>query len=227
MVSFEPKTHFAAAREAMVRNHLMARDITDPAVLEAMRTVPREAFVPPAYSAQAYDDNPLPIGMGQTISQPYIVALMTQALQVNKNCRVLEIGTGSGYQTAILAKLAQRVYTIERFGELAEGAQAVLARLGIDNVEFMIGDGSAGWPEHSPYDRIILTAAAPNIPAPLVEQLADGGILVAPIGDAVAQTLVAAKKRGNQLTTDYLCGCRFVKLIGKYGFADNAENAQP
>lgn len=227
MVSFEPTTHYAAAREAMIRNQLMSRDITDAAVLDAMRQIPREAFVPPAYASQAYDDNPLPIGMGQTISQPYIVALMTQALKLNKQCRVLEVGTGSGYQTAILAKLAKRVYTIERFGQLAEGAQAVLARLGIDNVEFMIGDGSAGWPQRSPFDRILIAAAAPNIPAPLVEQLADSGILVAPIGDTAAQTLIAAKKDAGQIKTEYLCGCRFVKLVGKYGFADSADCPEP
>ena len=161
--------------------------------------------------------------MGQTISQPYIVALMTQHLRVDRHCEVLEIGTGSGYQTSILAKLAKKVYTIERCNQLSEIAQAVLAQLNIDNVEYYIGDGSKGWPalgEHKQFDRIIITAAVPQLPGPLIDQLSEDGILIAPVGGEFSQDLTACEKKQNQLQRRTICPCRFVKLIGAHGFSE-------
>ncbi len=214
---------FARARAQMVRLNLKGRGITDPKVLKVMGRMRREDFMPPAYLPQAYYDGPLPIGCGQTISQPYIVALMTQELHPGPDSTVLEIGTGSGYQTAILAKLAKKIYTIEKHNQLSESTQAVLGRMGIDNVEYYIGDGSCGWPQPKSFDRIIFTATAPNIPEPLIEQLVDGGIMVGPIGAAMVQELVVCEKRQGRLSTRTLCGCRFVKLIGKYGFEETTE----
>jgi protein-L-isoaspartate(D-aspartate) O-methyltransferase len=214
---------FAKAKERMLRWDLKGRDITDPRVLAVMVEVPREEFIPNSYRSQAYADGPLPIGMGQTISQPYIVALMTQELRVNRDCEVLEIGTGSGYQTAVLSRLAKKVYTIERVSELAESAQAVLGRLGAGNVEFYVGDGSCGWPASrlppsGCFDRIMITAGVPKIPRPLVKQLADGGLIVAPVGYGGVQELVACEKRAEKLIEKAVCDVRFVKLFGKYGF---------
>lgn len=220
MVSINESKQFAADRAKMVRFHLQGRDITDPKVLDVMGRLPREAFIAPAYASQAYADNPLPIGAGQTISQPYIVALMTQCLKLCGSEDVLEIGTGSGYQTAVLASLARHVYTIERFNALAESAQAVLSRLGFDNIDYYIGDGSDGWPPKRTFDRILLTAGIPDIPRPLLDQLADPGILVAPVGPEGAQMLQTLCKKNDQLTTQSVCGCRFVKLIGRYGFTE-------
>jgi len=207
-----------SAREHMLKWDLRGRDITDPEVLRVMGEIRREEFVSQAYQWQAYDDGPLPIGMGQTISQPYIVAVMTQALRLNKGCEVLEIGTGSGYQTAVLSRLTKIVYTTERLGLLSESAQSALGRAGVDNVEFYIGDGSGGWPEKRIFDRIIITAAAAKVPEPINEQLKEGGILVAPVGGGGSQELTAFEKRGGKMTERVICGCRFVKLIGKYGF---------
>lgn len=221
MVSFNEKDRFVADRASMVHNHMMARDITDPAVLRVMGRMPRELFIPPKYYDQAYSDRPLPIGLGQTISQPYIVALMTQHLRLNSSCHVLEIGTGSGYQTAILAQLCEKVYTIERHNQLTEMAQTALSNLEIDNVEFYIGDGSKGWPEEKQFDRIIITAAVPEVPQPLTKQLKDGGLLVAPIGGQLSQDLVVCEKKHEQLKAKSICGCRFVKLVGKHGFSEN------
>lgn len=224
MVSYDQKNSFEYQRSNMVKTHLKARDITNPGVLDAMAEVPREEFIPEKYTQQAYVDSPVPIGLGQTISQPYIVALMTQCLCVDKSHAVLEIGTGSGYQTAILAKLAGEVYTIERLGQLSEPAQSALGRLGIANVRFCIGDGSLGWPqtrendEKIIFDRIIVTAAIPKIPIALTDQLAEGGVLVAPVGGEFSQNLIVYEKRQNQLHEKFVCGCRFVKLIGEYGF---------
>jgi protein-L-isoaspartate(D-aspartate) O-methyltransferase len=211
----------------------MGRDITDPEVLRVMGEVRRQEFVPQAYESQAYADSPLPIGMGQTISQPYIVALMTQELHLNHDCTVLEIGTGSGYQTAVLSKLVKKVYTIERFGQLSESAQAALGRLGIDNVEFCIDDGSCGWPrqkwddtlqrmvEWEPcFDRIMITAAVPKMPEPLLEQLENGGLIVAPVGGAGVQELIVAEKKAAHITKRFICDVRFVKLLGEYGFEE-------
>jgi len=216
----ETEDKFAPVRERMLKWDLMGRDITDPDVLKVMSEVRREEFVPESYQSQAYDDGPLPIGLGQTISQPYIVALMTQELRLNRDCEVLEIGTGSGYQTAILSKLAKKVYTIERFAELSESAQAVLGRLGVRNVEFYVGDGSCGWPKEKSFDRIIITAAVPKMPEPLVEQLAEGGLIVGPVGYAGVQELVVCEKRQGKIIDKVICDCRFVKLLGKYGFEE-------
>lgn len=219
----ETKDKFRFAREQMLRFDLKGRDITNPDVLKVMAEVPREKFIPESYYSQAYADGPLPIGMGQTISQPYIVALMTQELRVNRNCEVLEIGTGSGYQTVVLSKLAKKVYTIERLTELSESAQAVLGKLGISNVEFYIGDGSCGWPmDQMPlsghFDRIMITAAVPNIPEPLIEQLADRGFMVVPVGYGGVQRLITCEKRASKLIESAVCDVRFVKLLGEYGF---------
>ena len=217
------KDKFRAARERMLRWDLRGRDITDPRVLAVMAQVPREEFIPQSHRSQAYSDGPLPIGNNQTISQPYIVALMTQELRVNPECEVLEVGTGSGYQTAILSKLAKKVYTIERFSELADSARTVLGKLGISNVEFHVGDGSNGWPTRrlppsGCFDRIIITAGVPKIPEPLIEQLADGGLIVAPVGGRTVQNLVVCEKKADELTTKSICDVRFVRLIGKHGF---------
>lgn len=211
---------FSKERQRMVNRHLLGRDITDSAVMEAMREIPREEFISKAYQSQAYADGPLPIGMGQTISQPYIVALMTQELRIDKKCDVLEIGTGSGYQAAVLCRLAKKVYTIERFNELAESAMSILSRLGVENVEFYIGDGSCGWPEKRTFERIIITAAVPQIPQPLIDQLAAGGIIVAPVGGESVQRLIVCKKKTVGMAEKYICDVRFVKLVGRYGFAE-------
>ncbi len=240
---------FASERERMVEGDMKGRGITEAGVLSAMNRVLREEFVPESYESQAYADGPLPIGMGQTISQPYIVALMTQELRLNNYCEVLEIGTGSGYQTAILAKLARRVYTVERFADLSAKAQAVLGRLGIDNVEFYVGDGSEGWPfdadatkgrplvdasdfacatpdeskgkpEKRQFDRIIVTAAVPDVPEQLVDQLGAGGIIVVPVGEGGAQKLIVGTKKEGKLIERVVCDVRFVKLVGKHAFEE-------
>lgn len=218
MVSYDPQDRYASQREHMLSHDLKGRGITDAHVLEVMAEIPREMFVVPQYEANAYEDNPLPIGMGQTISQPYIVALMTQCLKLTGNETVLEIGTGSGYQTAILAKLCKQVYTIERFSELSAGTQTVLASLGINNVEYAVGDGSCGWPDTLQFDRIIVTAAVPAPPMPLLNQLQEGGLLIVPIGEPSYQTLTLYKKENGNLIQTEICGCRFVKLVGQYGF---------
>ncbi len=218
MNSCQSKDRFAKVRERMLKDDLMGRGVTDPGVLKAMKEVRREEFVPSAYRSQAYSDGPLPIGMGQTISQPYIVALMTQELRLNPYCEVLEIGTGSGYQTAVLAKLAKRVYTVERFSELSETAQAVLGRLGFTNVEFYIGDGSCGWLPKRIFNRIIVTAAVPKMPQRLIDQLDEGGLIVAPVGGSGVQELMVGAKKENKLTERAVCGVRFVKLIGECAF---------
>jgi len=203
----------------MVQYDLKGRDITDPAVIEVMSELPRERFVPEQYANQAYQDCPLPIGLGQTISQPYIVALMTQCLKLTDTEDVLEIGTGSGYQTAILCKLSKKVYTVERFDELLNIAQNALSGLGIANAEFYVGDGSLGWPEQDKkFDRIIITAAVPQPPAPLLCRLKEDGLLVAPVGGEYTQELIVYQKTPAGLREEKICGCRFVKLIGDYGF---------
>jgi len=217
------KDKFDKAKARMLKRDLKGRGITDERVLKAMAEVPREEFVLESYLSQAYADGPLPIGMGQTISQPYIVALMTQELWIGPDCEVLEIGTGCGYQTATLSKLAKKVYTVERFAELSESAQAVLGRLGVSNVEFDVSDGSCGWPESKLpksgcFDRIMITAAVPLIPKPLLRQLANGGFLVGPVGYGGAQELVVCEKRRDKLIERVICDVRFVKLLGKHGF---------
>ena len=198
----------------MVERQIRARGITTPRVLDALRRVPRHRFVPPSLEARAYADEALPIDCNQTISQPYIVALMTDALRLEPHHRVLEIGTGCGYQTAVLAELAGEVYTIERHAELARQAQTRLAELGYTNIHFRIGDGTQGWPEEAPFDRIIITAAAPNCPPALWEQLVPGGILVGPFGPGMNQSLWAYEKRpGGSRKERFLCACRFVPLV--------------
>ncbi len=220
MVESQEHNDLEAARERMLQYDLRGRDITDPAILKVMAEIPRELFVPPDERWRAYANGPLPIGEGQTISQPYIVALMTQELRVQREGEVLEIGTGSGYQTAVLARLARRVFTIERSPDLSAGAQNVLKKLGIDNVEFRLGDGSRGWPEARTFDRVLVTAAVPDFPPPLVAQLAEAGVIVAPVGHSSVQELVVAEKYGGKLIERHICGCRFVKLIGQHGFPD-------
>ncbi len=209
-----------SARRQMLEDHLRGRGIADPGILRVMAEVPRERFVPPEHRYQAYSDGPLPIGEGQTISQPYIVALMTLLLRVSRDCEVLEIGTGSGYQTAILAGLAKQVYTIERFPELSATARNILGELGVDNVEFHVGDGSCGWPEERTFHRIIVTAAVPDFPPPLTAQLAEAGVMVAPIGQTTVQELTVAETVHGKLVEKHTSCCRFVRLIGKYGFPE-------
>lgn len=204
----------------MVEEQIAARGIRDPRILAVMGEIPRHRFVPEHLASLAYADEPLPIGGGQTISQPYIVAEMTRALALSGTEKVLEIGTGSGYQAAVLARLAREVVTVERLASLQERARAILEELGIVNVTYAVGDGSLGAPEHAPFDRIIVTAAAPDVPQPLVEQLADGGIMVVPVGGRWEQDLVKVTKEGVSLRRQYLGGCRFVPLVGKCGFPD-------
>ncbi len=212
------KPNDKALRERMVREQLIARGISDARVLEAMRRVPRHEFVPPHLRAHAYEDGPLPIGGGQTISQPYIVAYMTQALALRPEDVVLEIGTGSGYQTAVLCELARQVYSLERRPELAERARETLTRLGYRNVRVLVGDGTRGLPEFAPYDAILVTAAAPAIPAPLREQLAEGGRLVLPIGGQRQQLLQRVRRHGDRWTVEDLLPVVFVPLYGEHGF---------
>ncbi|PYM05349.1 MAG: protein-L-isoaspartate O-methyltransferase [Candidatus Rokuibacteriota bacterium] len=202
----------------MVDEQLVRRGITDPRVLAAMRKLLRHLFVDEALRDRAYGDHPLPIGGGQTISQPFIVGLMTELLQLTGAEKVLEIGTGSGYQAAVLAELARRVCTIERLPDLASRARALLERFGYMNVWVRVGDGALGWPDEAPFDRIVVTAGAPAVPPPLFEQLAEGGRLVLPIGDVAAQTLTIVEKVGGDMRQTPHSGCVFVKLIGKYAW---------
>ncbi|MEN6333089.1 MAG: protein-L-isoaspartate(D-aspartate) O-methyltransferase [Phycisphaerales bacterium] len=211
---------FEPARRRMIEHDLKGRDITDPDVLRVMAEIPREEFVPADQKERAYVDHPLPIAEGQTISQPYIVAHMTQLLRLTPECEVLEVGTGSGYQTAILARLARRVYTTERFLDLSTAAREVLRKLGIDNVEYDLGDGSLGWPAKRTFDRIIITAAVPDFPPPLVAQLAETGVMVAPVGQGDYQQLTVAEKYRGKLIERQVGNCRFVKLIGEHGFRE-------
>lgn len=214
---------FAAIRDRMVDQQIRARGVVDPRVLQAVRKVPRHLFIPRHLWDQAYNDYPLPIGADQTISQPYIVALMTEILELKATDRVLELGTGSGYQAAILAELAVEVYSIDRMGDLAKRAKSVLDSLGYANVQIRVGDGTLGWPEAAPFDGIIVTAGAPKVPRPLTEQLALGGRLVIPVGDMFSQTLTCVRKTESGLKFEYHGGCRFVRLIGKYGWPEGHE----
>lgn len=211
-------TDYDKEREHMVESQLVRRGIKDRRVLDAMRQVPRHLFIPKDTRGLAYCDGPLPIGQGQTISQPYIVALMTELLELTGQEKVLELGTGSGYQAAILSRLVSQVYTVERHAALAEQAEKVFAQLGYDNIVISVGDGTLGWPEYSPYEAIIVTAAAPDVPQPLMEQLADGGRLVAPVGSRWSQVLAKVKRQGETLTKEHLTAVAFVPLVGKYGW---------
>jgi protein-L-isoaspartate(D-aspartate) O-methyltransferase len=209
---------FRRQREEMVQRQIEARGITDPKVLAAMRKVPRHMFVSEALMDQAYGDFPLPIGLQQTISQPYIVAEMTQALQLNADDRVLEIGTGSGYQAAILAEIAYRVYTIERIHALLVKARQIFDRLRYHNIVTRYSDGTCGWVEESPFDAIVVTAGAPEIPKTLVSQLAPGGRMVIPVGDQFTEDLVKLYRDEDGIRQVSLGGCRFVKLVGEHGW---------
>jgi protein-L-isoaspartate(D-aspartate) O-methyltransferase len=209
---------FPKARLKMVEDQIVSRGIRDPRVISAMKKVPRHLFVEEALQGQAYSDHPLPIGEKQTISQPSMVALMTEALQLKGKEKVLEVGAGSGYQTAILAELSEKVSSIERIRALAIRARQLLYDLGYLNFEIKISDGTYGWTEEAPFDAIIVTAGAPDIPQPLLDQLATGGRLVVPVGDAYVQDLVRVTKTTEGTKKEDLGGCRFVKLIGKYGW---------
>jgi protein-L-isoaspartate(D-aspartate) O-methyltransferase len=208
------------ARENMVKTQLVPRGIYDPRVIQAMGTVPRERFVERPLKRRAYDDRPLPIGQDQTISQPYIVALMTQALDLTGDEKTLEIGTGSGYQTAILAEMSEAVYTIERISSLLERAKGTLNELGYTNIYFKVFDGTLGWSEYAPYDAIIVTAAAPRIPKPLFDQLNEEGRLVVPVGERISQELIKVTRKDGKFFEKSLGGVRFVSLVGEYGWTE-------
>jgi len=212
--------NYAPQCAEMIEKQLRRRGISDAAVLAAMTAVPRHEFVPPELRSQAYDDLPLPIGGGQTISQPYMVAAMTAALHLQPGDRVLEIGTGCGYQAAVLSRLVKEVFTIERRPELAAAASAALARLGSPNAHVHCGDGTLGLPELAPFDAILVAAAAPRVPQPLLAQLADGGRMILPVGDAEHQELRLIEKRGDAFPTKKLEGCRFVPLVGYHGWQE-------
>lgn len=208
------QNNFQAMRERMVDTQIRARDVQNPAVLQAMRRVPRHLFVPDDLRPFAYDDRPLPIGRGQTISQPYIVGYMTEALQLTPAHKVLEIGTGSGYQAAVLAEIVKQVYSIEIVPDLAAGARRALAEAGYRNVEIRTGNGYLGWPAHAPFDRIIVTAAPPEIPQALVDQLAVGGVMVVPVGTGY-QEMVIITKTPNGVVQKRTIEVRFVPMVSK------------
>jgi protein-L-isoaspartate(D-aspartate) O-methyltransferase len=210
-----PASDLAAERQRMVQQQLMPRGINDGRVLAAMAKVPREEFVPPDSRAASYADGPLPIGYGQTISQPYIVAFMTQELRPKPSDRVLEIGTGSGYQAAILAELVKEVYTVEIVEPLAKNAEATLQRLGYKNVHVKVGDGYRGWPEAAPFDAIIVTCAPDRVPKPLTDQLKDGGRMIIPVGERLAQELYLLEKKNGRLKESAVLPVRFVPMVGE------------
>ncbi len=202
----------------MVQDQLLARDIADPRTLAAMAEVPRHFFVDDAMRGRAYGDHPLPIGAGQTISQPYIVAYMTQALGLLGGEKVLEIGTGSGYQAAVLSRMCRQVFTVERINSLLAGARRIFDRLRYFNIRAKLDDGTLGWPEFAPYDAIIVTAGGPEIPQPLIAQLADPGRLIIPVGDQNEQVLQLLEKKEGQVAVASLAGVRFVDLVGEHGW---------
>jgi len=211
---------FESLRELMLNEQIVEKGINDVKVLLAMRKVPRHEFVPQSIIHKAYADSALPIGDSQTISQPYMVALMTQSLGLNGGEKILEIGTGSGYQPAILAEIAGDVISIERIGKLTSRARAILDKLGYTNITTRTFDGTYGWRDKSPFDGIIITAAAPDIPYRLIEQLKDGGKLIIPVGEENSQSLKKLTKKGNEIIEEEICSCLFVKLVGKYGWSD-------
>lgn len=217
------KTDYTKLRQRMVEEQLIPRGIKDKKVLTAFLKVEREKFIPADMREEAYEDFPLPIGEEQTISQPYMVALMTQCLELRGDEKVLELGTGSGYQTAILAELAKEVYSLERIEKLAQRARRVLCRLGYANVQIFVINGTMGYEEFSPYDRILVTAGAKEIPPPLIEQLKDGGIMVIPVGDTYSHELKVVRKQRDIIKSKMVERCVFVPLIGEYGWDKNVK----
>ncbi len=213
----QERMNFEEMRQRMVDTQIIRRGISDKKVVDAFLKVPREMFVPEKLKPFAYEDGPLSIGEGQTVSQPYMVALMTEALNPSEGIKILEIGTGSGYQSAILAEIGAKVYSVERKSALAEKADKILKELGY-NVRMKIGDGTLGWAEFAPFNRIIVTAGGPEIPATLFSQLAEGGIMVMPVGDMFSQDLMLVKKSGGKMFKENLGGCQFVKLLGAEGW---------
>jgi len=212
------EARLARERERMVDEQLARRGITDARVLDAMRRIPRHRFVEEGLAHSAYEDHPLPIGEGQTISQPYIVALMTSLLELTGQEKVLEVGTGSGYQTAVLGALARRVCSIERLPRLAERARAMLESLGVSNVWIRVGNGALGWPDEAPFDRILVAAGGPTVPPPLMEQLAEGGRMILPVGSAEDQVLTVVERTSGEIRSREMGECKFVKLVGKYAW---------
>jgi protein-L-isoaspartate(D-aspartate) O-methyltransferase len=208
----------ALARRRLVRGEVASRGVGDPRVLDALEAVPRHLFVPPERAGEAYDDRALGIGRGQTISQPTIVGLMTEALALRGGEKVLEVGTGSGYQTAVLLECGARVWTVERLPELSERARGTLAAAGYAPPRFRVGDGSLGWPEEAPFNRIVVTAGAPSVPAGLVAQLVEGGRMVIPVGAEGEQELEVLVRQGNRVSRERICSCSFVKLVGAEGW---------
>jgi len=215
---------YETLRKRLVEEQLVSRGIKDAKVLNAFLKVERHRFIPQDSRNSAYADFPVPIGKSQTISQPYIVALMTESLVLSGKEKVLEIGTGSGYQTAILAELVKEIYSIERFEELAIKAQDILKELGYENIRIKAGDGTLGWPEAAPFDRIIVTASAPKIPFTFIEQLADNGKLILPLGGSFGQVLTLTEKIDGKIKASDICGCVFVPLIGKYGWQEDKRS---
>lgn len=214
----EDSAEYEKARKIMVERQLAGRGIRDRRVLEAMARVPRHLFIPEELRELAYADQPLPIDREQTISQPYIVALMTEALDLSEDAIVLEIGTGSGYQSAILAEISRMVYTVEKYPELLEKASKILGSCGYNNIVSKVDDGTMGWPEYKPYDAIIVTAGAPHVPQPLLDQLAERGRLLVPVGDSTSQELLKLTRSQNGYSQQRLGGCRFVPLRGEHGW---------
>jgi protein-L-isoaspartate(D-aspartate) O-methyltransferase len=217
------RTDLAQTRERMVTEQLVRRGIKDARVLGAMRAVERERFIPGELADHAYDDGPLPIGSGQTISQPYMVALISEVATLTGTERVLEVGTGSGYQTAVLARLAKEIYTVEIDRGLHQRARAILQAIGVDNAVMLCGDGSEGWTDHTPFDVIIVTAAMPGVPRPLLEQLRPDGRLIAPIGEDELQSLVSISRKKGVWREEYFGECVFVRMSGKHGFKDSTS----
>jgi protein-L-isoaspartate(D-aspartate) O-methyltransferase len=211
---------FKELKDFMVKTQLIPRGIKDERVLNAMKKVPRHLFIDESIQYMAYDDMALSIGEGQTISQPYMVAVMTELLELKGNEKVLEIGTGSGYQTAILVELAKDVYTVERVALLANRTEERFHSLGYNNIHIKVGDGTLGWSEEAPFNRIIVTAGTPRIPNPLIEQLSEGGIIIAPVGDRFSQQLLKVRKSKGKLLEDYHTPCVFVPLIGEHGWKE-------
>ncbi|RMF47155.1 MAG: protein-L-isoaspartate(D-aspartate) O-methyltransferase [Deltaproteobacteria bacterium] len=211
---------YAIARRKMVEQQIRGRGISDPKVLAAMSEVPRHLFVEPALENQAYSDTPLPIGFRQTISQPYMVGFMTAALELGGEERVLEVGTGSGYQAAVLARIVRRVYTVERIPELARRARRLFDQLGLANINLKVSDGTIGWAAEAPFDAIIVTAGSPSVPQEYLQQLADGGRLVIPVGSREGQVLKRFVRKGDRWEEEDLLGCRFVPLVGQRGWQD-------